>query len=193
MAVYRLRVLASGNIVALGCKSGIANPCGWYELDPAAATSRLLRPTDRQQEFGDISADGKRVISIANHERPPLVSILDLASGTEQLVRRATAASWSPNGRWLMVMRNGDLELLDATTLARRRDIGSADSMGVWSPDSKYFAYYKTQYACEATPYSSIAVLDVATGKHKIIQSSHCDVTNGPIFWLDPALLTPLN
>jgi WD40 repeat protein len=87
------------------------------------------------------------------HKPPVQLSIVSIDSRAEQPIKGATSGSWSPDGRWLAVIRDGKLELLNAATLQRKKELGSVDVMGVWSPDSRYLVLYKSQIGCAATLY----------------------------------------
>ncbi len=200
LTIPHLRVLANGTMFATGCrKTGDATTCGAYKIDPASGNQRLLRAGDWQHRFGEVSADGKRALCSTGDFREPrkalfAFSVVDLESGLDLPLKGVTNGTWSPDGRWLVVVRDDRLELLDAATLKPQRTLGSADGMGTWSPDSKFLVSYKSQFGCTLTLYfQSLAILDISTGKRKVIPSSHCDVSAGPIVWLDPSVLTPAN
>jgi dipeptidyl aminopeptidase/acylaminoacyl peptidase len=182
----------TGRLFLTGCRK--AEPiweCGVFEIDPAgAARPRRIRE-GFSQSYGEVSPDGTRALltegNFLSHV-PIRLSVVDLATGGAQAIKGASSGSWSPDGRWLAVLRNNRLELLDATTLVRHKNLGSADALGVWSPDSKYMLFIKSQFSCILTLYfESLETIDVDTGKRKLVRGSHCEVGGGWWTWADPA------
>lgn len=183
----------TGKLFLTSCRKKQANwECGVFEIDPVAGAARPLRTLEGfSQSYGEVSPDGTRALLTEGNflsHAPIRLSVVTLATGSAEAIKGASSGSWSPDGRWLAVLRNKRLELLDATTLVRHKNLGSADALGVWSPDSKHILLLKSQFSCMLTLYfESLAILDVETGKRRLVKGSHCEVSGGWYGWVDPA------
>ncbi len=161
--------------------------CGAFEIDPDTETARPLmagRYPECGGGIGHISADGKSILSKQGNR----LRLLDLETGAvHPLAGGVTQGNWSPDGRWIAAWGAGSLILIDATDTSKRRKLGSSDSDVVeWSPDSKSLLISKSQVSCWPTIFgSSLEVVDVETGRRKLIKSSHCRVVDSAIGWLD--------
>jgi WD40 repeat protein len=190
-----VRVLSRGKIGGIAStRSEGRLRFGAYSLDPVELI--YLQDLEQTGRLIDISPDMKRasIVSGDGRIRPLEIRVLDLESSGQSVIKGVRGGYWSPDGRWMAVIRDGRLELLDAATLQRKRELGSVEMMGVWSPDSRYLLFFKSQFSCAATLYGrSLEVLNVESGKRITIASSHCDVVAGALTWLDASILTPRN
>jgi hypothetical protein len=196
--IWNLAVLPSGLMVASG-NSKHKGECGTYEVDPVAGTVRTLRAgafPGCGGGGGPISPDGKRVLnysakglSIINLVDGAAETIDGIPGGTFQTdISWLYRASWSPDGQWIsVVLKDGKIVLVDASNTSKRRHLGSLDGPpAIWSPDSKQLLLSKSEPGCRAYFYfQSLEIVDIATGKRQIIQSSHCEVGPGWFGWLD--------
>jgi hypothetical protein len=187
-----LTTTADGRLRVSGCRGDLQHAeCGVFAIDTTARTVRRI-PTGEghNRQYGEISPDGTHALLTdgnLTHEAIQL-SVVNLETGNTQLIKGANSGSWSPDGRWLAAVHNNRLELLDATTLMRRKSLGSADAPGVWSPDSRQILFVKSQLSCALTLYGeSLSILDVETGTRRVIESSRCQWAGGPIMWIDAA------
>lgn len=180
----------SGNLlVAAAYGQGL---CGAYEIDTSRGTHRpiLTEPARPDCKFGvkQVEPDGERVL-VGDFQK---FRILDSQSGNIEL-SGAGRGTWSPDGKWLAVSRNGEIIILDGRSFAVRRRFraSSVDGHLVWAPDSNRILFAQTERRCfPQGDFESLAVLDVETGKTGIIPSSHCMVTNSQIGWIDMDVLS---
>jgi hypothetical protein len=192
LRVSFLTTMPDGNLRVSGCRKDLEQAaCGVFEIDPASGKARLIASLVAQRQYRDISPDGKRALVYDGDviKREPLrAGVVDLASGIAQPLKGVESGSWSPDGRWLVVLRKKHLELLDSNTLIPIRSLGAAKSMGIWSPDSKLILSVRSRISCSLTLYGeSLSVLDVEKGERKLIDSSRCQWAGGPITWIDAA------
>jgi hypothetical protein len=104
---------------------------------------------------------------------------------------RADAQSvWSPDGRWVVIVRGGTATLVDAVDVTQSRRLGSLGSGPlVWSPDSRYLLRRRSGLSCGfGNEGESLEVVDVATAERREVTSSHCVVMGGTFGWLDRSL-----
>jgi hypothetical protein len=178
-------------------KTDAAWECGAFEIDPTAGSQRPLHIGKNcgGGGGGPVSPDGTRIVSYQGKQ----LTIVDLDTGATQIVRGVSAGAfsggtwisdcaWSPDGRWVAAVRDGKIVLIDATNVAHHRSLGSAgDAPVVWSPDSKYLLFRKSQPSCALTFYfESLESLEVQTGKRGTVKSSHCEVSADWYGWVDP-------
>lgn len=134
------------------------------------------------------------MVSYANKE----LSLVDLETGAVQAIRGVKSSdltlgiwsgevTWSPDGRWIAVILGGRIVLIDATDTSRRKKLRSSGSaVVIWSPDSKHLLLSISQWSCIAYLFfESLEVIDIETGKRRVIKSSHCEVGGGWPGWLD--------
>jgi hypothetical protein len=166
--------------------------CGDFEIDPKAGTLRPLRIGTYPNCGGPISPDGKRELSVTPDDQ---LNLRDLSNGAvDTLGKGFRMATWSPDGLWIAAITgehgsSRGLLLIDAINTLRRRKMGSGNAQPVWSPDSKWLLMPKPQLSCAWTLYGqSLQVVDVDTGKRKVLSSSHCNVLGGTPVWVARAL-----
>jgi hypothetical protein len=156
--------------------TGIVRELGaapWRGAGPISPVSdQMLRKVDGRLELFDLETNAVRVLLKGVATQSPYLS-----------------ATWSPDGRWISINQSGSISLIDANDPSRRRKVGgSGGDAGVWSPDSKFLLFVKSQLSCLPTLYfESLEVMDVETGKKTPIKSAHCNVSGGFFGWLDEA------
>jgi WD40 repeat protein len=110
------------------------------------ATARLRKEIPgpgRGFRFLTVSPDGRRVAANADHWQ---LRVCDLTSGARLFSAEGHALAYSPDGRWLAIVRAGDdktVVLLDARThetAARLRGHAKAVLSATFSPDSRRLA-----------------------------------------------------
>jgi hypothetical protein len=137
-----------------------------------------------------MSPDGERaVVSVGKQ-----LGVEVVETGAISVIKGASTGaqnSWSPDSRWVAILRDGSATLVDAIDVTRRRRLGS---MGhgplIWSPDSKYLLLRKSGFSCGfGNEGESLEVVDVETAERREVKSSHCDVMAGTLGWLDRSLV----
>lgn len=167
--------------------------CGAYEIDPSRGTHRPIWtvPARPDCRFGpmQVEPDGKRLLMADNQN----FKVIDALNGTVELSGIAGHGAWSPDGKWLAIFNNGEVTVFDNRIFSVRRRFraSSVDGHLVWSPDSKRILFVQKELRCFLQDdYESIAVLDIETGKKWVISSSHCEVTNSRMGWIDAGRLS---
>lgn len=197
LSIASLTVSRSGKIF-VSAGDDQSRLCGAYEIDPAAGTHRPLRigpEPDCAGAIGEISPDGKRVLSSQSPPRPgnaPVkahLTLLDLATGATQSLGEGRG-TWSPDGRRIAVAGGGQIVVMDAANLSHRKKLGSSgvDDNLVWSPDSKRLLFVKQEWRC-GDDTETLETVDVETGRRSVIGSSHCGVTSSAVGWVDPQVV----
>jgi WD40 repeat protein len=195
-SIWNMAVLPSGRIVVSGI-SKIRGECGTFEIDPIAGKERALLAgpfPDCGGGGGAISPDGRRVVSYSGKE----LSVIDLGDGTVTRINGIPGqlfhsdvtwphkASWSPDGKWIsVVLKNGDILLLDASDTSKRTNLGPSEGPpAVWSPDSRHLLMSKSDCS-QYLYFQSLVSIDVTTRGRQVIQSSHCRIGPGWFGWVD--------
>jgi len=165
--------------------------CGDFEIDPAGGPFRALRLGIAPGCEGPVSPDGR----LGLHTDGDRLSMMSLATGGSTLLGSGLKwATWSPDGRLIAAVlvssgRNS-VVLIDVGNPEKKRGLGAAEGPILWSPDSKYLLLEKPQVSCWATLYgTSLLVIDVASGKRTLVESSHCRISSGPFFWVDASAM----
>lgn len=145
----------------------------------------MPHPEKQRWQHVSVSPDGLRAVA-TQYGR---VELIDIARGTaEPLDARFFIAAWSPDGRWLAAVENGEngrTILMDAKDLTPRRVLGNSELD--WSPDSRYLLGMKRYNWCD--PYSgTLEVIDIDTGKRITVRSSKCQVNQATIGWVSTAI-----
>ncbi len=192
-----------GKIFVSGCSGTRGTPeCGAFEIDPKTGHLRPLRlgiPQQRGGALGPISPDGKHAVSYSER----YLGLLDLGTGSVHAIKgisagivsngrfRSTPCTWSPDGRSIVAILDEGIVLIDSNDTSRRRRLGGSGSGPVhWSPDSNLLLLSSSQMSCWPSLYSeTLEVLDVGTGKRKVIKSSHCKVVVPTVGWVDTEAL----
>jgi WD40 repeat protein len=162
--------------------------CGDYEIDPQSGTRRVLRlgrPNCRTV-LGDISPDGKRVLSTNGGK----LSLMDLETGAVRPLG-VGRGKWSPDGQQIAVSGDGEIVLLQAGNLSRRKRLGSSSVSDdlAWSPDSKYLLVTKNDIRCfMLKDAETLLVLDVRNGHRRVVEGGRCAVTLPTFGWVDPEI-----
>ncbi len=161
---------------------GLGVPCAILAIPLATGSPRVLvrapdcTPWDTDSEWQElaVSPDEKR----ATTWRRRRLHLVEFNTGNiTDLPPNYIASSWSPDGKWLAVMKSGgDTVLLDSRTLREQRNVGN--TMLKWSPDSRYLLAAKRNCGT-FSEISSLEILDVETGKRTEVTSSHCQINRG--------------
>jgi hypothetical protein len=178
------RIFVSGTV---GTPEGFE--CGTYEIGPEADTPRKLLGgvyPDCGGGGGEVSPDGKSVLGHSGE----FLCVTDLATGSARIIKgfgKGSVAAWSPDGKWIAVIRDGRVILVDPNTFKLRK-IGGGGNLSIhWSPDGTKILADKSQLSCMPYLYfESLAVVDLQTGVESVIKSSHCNVSGGFAGWIDP-------
>jgi len=190
----------SGRIfVSSFMKTAGGSECGTYEIVPDSESPRKLLSgafPGCGGGGGEVSPDGKRVLGHSGGD----LALIDLETGTPEIIHgfkdisRQDApwrgqATWSPDGKWVAVFRDGGVTVVDLKTFGLRK-IGRASGLFGFSPDSTKLLVSKSQLSCLPTLYfESLALIDLQTGKEGIIKSSHCNISGGWVGWIDPEVV----
>jgi hypothetical protein len=169
-----------------------------FELDLVAAKLRQLpvtAPVNCREGGGPISPDGKRIISHIGKA----LSLVRLETGAARVIKGVDAGewsasglwlsstTWSPDGRWIAVIRDGRIILIDTDDASRRKTVGGSVKGPVqWSPDSKYLLFTSSQLRCaRALYFTTLETIEVETGKTTVINDSRCSIGPGAIGWVN--------
>jgi hypothetical protein len=161
--------------------------CGAYDIDTSSGTRRPIRTEPKCTFFvTQVEPEGRRVLMADDVN----FRVVDALSGLIELSGVGRGA-WSPDGNWLAVWKKGELTVFDAETFSMRRrfQTPSVDGHLVWSPDSTRLLFVQQAAGCQ-DDFESLALLDIETGKERMIPSSHCMVTSSRIGWIDVGALT---
>jgi hypothetical protein len=154
---------------------------GFTFPDGEPRTILMQHPEKHPWQHVSVSPDGMRAVA-TQYGR---VELIDIGRGTaEPLEARFFMAAWSPDGRWLAAVEdgeNGRTILMDAKDLTPRRVLGNSELD--WSPDSRYLLGMKRHDWCGF--YSgTLEAIDIQTGKRKTIESSKCQVNQATTGWV---------
>ncbi len=168
---------------------GLATPCGIFELDLRDGRVKTIvfgspcDPLNSLAHWGDLSlsTDGRRATAFRYHH----LELIDLVTAKVTVLEGLEFAAWSPDGKWLAVMKEGsdDTILLDARTLTRRRNIGATSLK--WSPDSRYLLNEKFPLLCGLGEIGTLETVDVNTGVRREITSSRCKINMATLGWVN--------
>ena len=175
--------------------------CGVYEIDQNSETVRTLWRNGRPDWScgGPMSPTSRRMLRSTAKQ----LDLVDLESGSAQMLLKwkgrqppippgawSSSGVWSPDGHWISAVQDRGLILIDANDTSKRRKLGKSDHPGLWSPDSKYLLFTKSQFSCLPTLYfESLEVLNVQSGKRTMVKSAHCNITGGPVGWMDGSVI----
>jgi len=130
-----------------------------------------------------IGPDAKRAAASHNGR----LEVIDLVQSQVKLLDAGFyIAAWSPDGKWLAALENGEnggTILMDAATLQRRRTLGPSELR--WSPDSRYLLGVKS---CDSD-YGTLEMIDVETGDRLAVESSKCQINQATAGWVSSDLL----
>lgn len=147
-------------------------------------------PSGRERVVGEKSPCymGGRSMSVSPDRKKLLMEegtgmeLVDLETGSSKQLKAYVHAAFSPDGKWIAALSGRRLELLDASSFHHIRSLGWAfDERPTWSPDSHYLLVGRP--FCSAYSYTLSAV-DVYTGKHTEIKSSHCLLSHQGHWWV---------
>jgi Tol biopolymer transport system component len=116
-------------------------------VDQSAGTSGMLLSASFLAPMASAPAWSRRGWIAFTHgtsTRGGRVDVVGAKGSPRRRIGAGAAPAWSPNGRTLAVVRNGEIWLSDPTGAHRRRLVRAALDPGlvpVWSPDGKFLAY----------------------------------------------------
>lgn len=198
--IWHLTVaLHSGRLLVSGpSKRTDSGECGSFEIDPETGAFRTLRAgkfPDCGASAGPISPDGKRAVTSAGKQ----LALIELETGATHVIKGIDAGDlsgpgfpivskceWSHDGRWIACNRDDRIVLIGVDNTSERKHLGRSGGGSVqWSPDSKEILLAKSQFVCGFGAWGSLWVVDVSTGKRRMIKSSHCEIVPSLIGWID--------
>ena len=173
---------------------------GVYEIDPVGGALRALWRGAYPDCGGPVSPtsgcmlrSNAKQLDLVNLESGSVETLFKGRGGPTPIPAGVWSpnAVWSPDGRWISAIQDGRLVVIDANNTSKRRKLGRSDHPGVWSPDSKYLLFIKSQFSCLATLYfESLEVLEVESGRRSMIKSAHCNVGGGmAVGWIDRSVI----
>ncbi len=171
--------------------------CGTFEIDPTEGGFRVLL----SGKFpgcggggGPISPEGKRALTFAGGK----LEVIALETGAVHVIDGLGAGvisggitwvsgcDWSPDGRWIACVRNGNIILVNSDNSRERKDLGRSGSLQPrWSPDSRTILISKPEVGCGLGYGGSLELIEVYTGKRTRVTSSRCRVGSGMLAWVD--------
>jgi WD40 repeat protein len=150
---------------------------------PDGRLTRILVPEDGQPWLHlTLSPDGERAIALHNRR----LELVDVIHGTAKpLGDKWFIAEWSPDGKWLAAVENGEdgrTVLMNAATLASERAFGHSEL--AWSPDSRYLLGLKDPDGCGFQEAGTLEAIDIRDGSRATIESSRCRVDRANVGWV---------
>jgi len=169
--------------------------CGLFKVDVAHGTIEHLAD-NVTGECGDyssswsglsISPDGTQMVGTAQKGQ---LGIVDLKTGRVEKLWRGTAASWSPDGKWIAVLTYDEpmqISLMRADDFSVQRNLGSDKSGNLeWSPDSRYLLLWNAGFCGLGSGYiGSLEARNIQTYRRIPIRSSECKVDLMTTGWVD--------
>lgn len=156
-------------------------------FDIAAATGKvriIMTQTEAHPRLAwrhlSLAPNGERAVASRNGR----VEVINLAKGTlEALPEGLFMATWSPDGKWLAAVENGEYgrTLLMDGNLVQRRVLEHSE-LG-WSPDSRYLLAVKRSSRC-GPDRATLELIDVGAGKTTTVLSSECQINQPMIGWI---------
>ena len=116
-------------------------------VDQSGGTGGMLLPASFLAPMASPPAwsrGGRIAFTYGSSTRGRRVDVVGAKGSPRRRIGSGTAPAWSPNGRTLAVVRNGEIWLSDPTGGHRRRLVRTALDQGlvpVWSPNGKFLAY----------------------------------------------------
>ena len=175
--------------------------CGFFEIFLPSGTIKQILKTDcryRWESFVlSVSPDGSQATATVGDgmDRAFHRELIDLVSGTtKSLGSDFPPGVWSPDWKWIAVLENHKLFLVDAHDPSKRRSLGSTTVIEPeWSPDSRYlllrkFALFKCGIYFDDEP-ATLEILDINSGKRSTIHSSECQLSTGSTGWLSNEIM----
>lgn len=154
-----------------------------FALLPDGNPTFISLPWDGQPWLDfSLSLDGKRAVAIHNRQ----LLLIHLVHGTTKpLGDELHIAAWSPDGKWLACVENGEngrTILMDAATLSPQHVLGNSELD--WSPDSHYLLGMKRSDWCGFQEAGTLEAIDIQSGKRTTIRSSRCQVDSATTGWV---------
>ena len=178
-------------------KSGRIGDCGTFEITHQEGVFETLRQgqgPDCGGGGGPVSPDGKRALARSAGK----LELVELETGAVQVIKGVepgtvsagmtwiSGCEWSPDGRWIACARDGRIVLIGSDDTSQRKGLGRSGNGPLrWSPDSREILVSRSQIICGLGDGGSLEVIEVDTGKRRIIASSRCKVSSGVFGWID--------
>lgn len=172
------------DIVRYGPRPPLDVPPAFALIAPPDGRLTPVRLPADGQPWSDfsLSPDGKRAVALHNRR----LELVDIVHGTaEPLGDKWFIAEWSPDGKWLAAVENGEdgrTVLMNATTLAPERAFGHSEL--AWSPDSRYLLGLKDPDGCGFQETATLQAIDIRDGSRATIESSRCQVDRANVGWV---------
>jgi WD40 repeat protein len=150
---------------------------------PDGIPTVISLPADGQPWlYISLSPDGQRAVAVHNRR----VQLVDIVRGTNKpLGDKWFIAAWSPDGKWLACVENGEqgrTVLMNAATLAIEHVLGNSELD--WSPDSHYLLGIKRHDGCRSIEGGTFEAIDISNGSRTTIGSSGCQVDGANTGWV---------
>jgi len=186
--LYALDIAVSSgedHVLVSGVRRQKTDVRGLFDLTPATGAVRLIMTQEEAHpKFAwrhlSLPPLGRSALAARNGH----VEIIDLLKGTfDVLPGGFFMAAWSPDGRSLVALENGEngrTILMDANLVQRR--VLEHTELG-WSPDSRYLLGLRRSDRC-GPDYATLELIEVDTGKKTIVQSSECQINQSTTGWV---------
>jgi len=194
-AVFAFTTSADGQrmIVSGQIKDDHGARCGVFAIRLLdGATRQILSAEDKtacktENSWISISMSPSADLAVAvRHNRLELLNFTQRT--TTAIADGILRAAWSPDGNWIAAVRlRGGTQLISAANLQTKRTL--ADSLGEWSPDSRFLLGFKACFfPIAVNGVGTLTALDIATGKSITFANSRCKVTApGTAGWVSMA------
>ncbi len=186
-------------VISVNHQDGQGRNCGVFEILLPVGNVRQILKSDCHDMWAwdklSLSPDGTQAIATvgSNTHHDLHLELIDVVRGTTKpLGGEYSEGLWSPDGKWIAALgsRNRNLSLIDAHDFSRRRSLGSTTAFRpAWSPDSRYlllvkYRIFRCGFFLDIEPPGTLETLDIKSGKRSTVQTSECQVDNGPIGWV---------
>jgi len=171
--------------------------CGVFEIMlPSGAVKQALKTDCRyhwESFVVSVSPDASQAIATVGDGREFAFhrELIDLVNGTTKSLGSAfPLGAWSPDWKWIAVLENHKLFLVDAHDPSKRRLLGTTTLIEPeWSPDSRFlllrkYALFKCGFYIDIEPPATLEMLDIGSGERSTIRSSECQLSSGYTGWL---------
>ncbi len=198
--VNSLTVDAAGDkaiISATYSHNGVSE-CGIFELDVTRGkVEKIINNLSTGCDYLSawthlsVSPDGGRVVGTASKGQ---IGVVNLKERRIEKLWPGTAASWSPDGKWIAALSFTDpmkIELMSASDLSLQRGLGDETTIQLqWSPDSRYLLVFDYGLCGLSTGYrGTLGTLDIETGQRRQIENSKCRVDLASTGWVSDDVL----
>lgn len=160
-----------------------------FQLAMNTGAVTLMRAYPCGTTVESVSPDGRFVLLTKGKH----VSLSNLRTGNIEELRGIESgnwSSWSPDSRWISVIQDEHITLIEAEHPKNRRSMRAVKGPVTWSPDSKAILYYKSQLSCALTLYfGSLEVMNLETKRRNVVNGSHCEIGRPQVGWVSPSVI----